>query len=74
MLFPLLCGVDVRSGAGTIFQQVSQDQPFPAGGLGGAVRTQRGPGRAPEASGFGQQSFENQLKIRSLGRRKDRQC
>ena len=38
---------DCSSGTGTIFQQGGQDQPFPAGGLGGAVR-----GRAPEASGF----------------------
>ena len=31
----------------TIFQQGGQDQPFPAGGLGGAVRPQRGPGQSP---------------------------
>ena len=32
------------SGAGTIFQQGGQDQPFPAGG---AERPQRGPGQSP---------------------------
>ena len=31
----------MTSGAGTIFQQGGQDQPFPAGGLGGAVRPKR---------------------------------
>ena len=35
------------SGAGTIFQQGGQDQPFPAGGLGGAVSAHRGPGQSP---------------------------
>ena len=35
------------SGAGTIFQQGGQDQPFPARGLGGAVSPQRGPGQSP---------------------------
>ena len=46
-------------------------QPFPAGGLG--ERCKRGPGQSPElcpeANAFWQQSIENWLKIRSLGRR-----
>ena len=37
-------------------------QPNPAGGLGGAVSP-------PAANAFWQQSIENWLKIRSLGRR-----
>ena len=44
-------------------------QPFPAGGLRGAVSPQRGPGQSPEANAFWQQSIENWLKISSLGRR-----
>ena len=45
-------------------------QPNSAGVLGGAVSPPSGVrGRAPEANEFWQQSFENWLKIRSLGRR-----
>ena len=33
-------------------------QPFPAGGLGGAVSPQRGPGGAPEANAFWNICFE----------------
>ena len=47
------------SGAGTIFQQGGQDQPFPAGGLGALIGPSGVRGRSPEASGFSQQSFEN---------------
>ena len=44
-------------------------QPSPAGGLGGAVSPTTGSGAVPEANAFWQQSIENWLKIRSLGRR-----
>ena len=44
-------------------------QPFPAGGLGGAASPPAGSGAEPEANAFWQQSIENWLKIRSLGRR-----
>ena len=45
-------------------------KPFPAGGLGGAVSPPAGPGAEPRRqNAFWQQSTENWLKIRSLGRR-----
>ena len=45
-------------------------QLFAAGGVGGAVSPRSGVrGGAPEANAFWQQSIENGLKIRSLGRR-----
>ena len=46
-------------GAGTIFQQGRQDQPFPAGGLGDAVRPQRGPGQSPGGKRILTTIFEN---------------
>ena len=46
-------------------------QPNSAGGLGGAVSPPAGSGaEPPDANKFWQQSIENWLKIRSLGRRR----
>ena len=45
-------------------------KPCPAGVLGGRSKPPNGVrGGAPEANAFRQQSIENWLKIRSLGRR-----
>ena len=58
-LAPLVRNNALLSGAGTIFQQGGQDQPFPAGGLGGSVRPQRGPGQSPGGKRILTKSFEN---------------